>query len=154
MDDFIDRYEQLCERDGLKPYSQTVGDLIGVNKGTMSAWKTKGTVPNAKTVLALANLFHVSADYLLGRTDDPIDYTDPDLTADLSGPVLDLFNGDVRRALLAKQAVDDDVAREYQGGESILQKYSRLDPRDQGRVEGYMDKLLEADKYVLRKKQA
>lgn len=154
MDDFISRYEKLCERDGFKPYSQTVGNLIGANKGTISAWKTKGTVPSAKTVLALANLFHVSADYLLCRTDDPLDYTNPDLIADLSGPVLELFNGDVRRALLAKQAIDEDAARDKQSTPAFLTKYYRLDPMDRAKAEAYIDGMLATEKYIQLKKQA
>jgi hypothetical protein len=95
---------------------------------------------------------NVSADYLLGRTDDPIDYTNPDLIADLSGAVLDAHNGDVRQALAYQRAVQDDVRKENmqnQAGDALLlTKYHRLSEVDRAKVSAYIDGLLSSDIYI------
>lgn len=72
--DFYERYEYLCKKRGIDPCSDKTAELIGVKKGTISSWKVKGTIPRATAVAAIADAFHISADYLLGRTDDPSDF--------------------------------------------------------------------------------
>lgn len=47
-----------------------VARLVGVSKGAISAYKTDIRQPSYDVLIRLANLYRVSADYLLGRTDD------------------------------------------------------------------------------------
>lgn len=44
---------------------------IGLNKNSFVDWEKRGTVPGGDAVIKIADYFHVSTDYLLGRTDDP-----------------------------------------------------------------------------------
>lgn len=71
---FFDRYAQLCREQGIDPCSQKAETLIGINKTTANKWNVNGTTPKGDTVRLLADYFHVSADYLLGRTEDRRDY--------------------------------------------------------------------------------
>ena len=71
---FFDRYAGLMEEKGLDPGSQTAADMMGVTRSAISIWKRKGTTPKGDTVAKMADVLHVSADYLLGRTNDPTDY--------------------------------------------------------------------------------
>ena len=48
---------------------QKVADLLEVSKSTISLYETGYTVPDAKTIYRLCDIYHVSADYLLCRTD-------------------------------------------------------------------------------------
>ena len=48
---------------------QKVADLLEVSKSTISLYETGYTVPDAKTIYKLCDIYHVSADYLLCRTD-------------------------------------------------------------------------------------
>ena len=48
---------------------QKVADLLEVSKSTISLYETGYTVPDAKTLYKLCDIYHVSADYLLCRTD-------------------------------------------------------------------------------------
>lgn len=71
---FFDRYARLCQEMGIDPCGQKVESLIGINKTTANKWNVNGTTPKGETVRKLADFFHVSADYLLERTDDRTDY--------------------------------------------------------------------------------
>lgn len=60
---FFERFQDLCNKAGKSP--ARVGVEIGLNKATVSAWKTKGSIPSGNTLYKLADYFGVSADYLL-----------------------------------------------------------------------------------------
>ena len=65
----------------------------------------------------------MSADYLLGRTDNPIDYVN-------SAPVV------------------EDAPRDYIGAvPDFVTKFRMLDDVDKAKAEAYLDGLLSADKY-------
>lgn len=49
-----------------------LGDKLGVGQTTVSAWETGKNEPDYKSIRAMAELFEVSADYLLGFSDDHI----------------------------------------------------------------------------------
>lgn len=144
---FYERYEELCKKNGIKPISQEAGELIGVTRATISAWKRKGLAAKADVLVLIADKFGVSLDYLLGRTDDPTDYTNPDLIADVSGPVLDAFDGDVKKAVAVQRATAEDVKKEREL-EPVIRKFALLDAGDKGRIEGYIDALLTQEKYA------
>lgn len=145
--DFYARYAQTCADKGIDPCSQKAADLFGVTRATISVWNKKGTVPKGDTVKLIADALEVSADYLLGRTDDPTDYSDGNLIANVAGPVLDHFDGDVKKALAFKAAVDADALAERNQTPEIVQLYNMLDNEDRIKVEGVIQGLLLADKY-------
>lgn len=49
---------------------EQVARLIGVSKGAISAYETDIRQPSYEILIRFANLYRVSVDYLLGRTDD------------------------------------------------------------------------------------
>ncbi len=56
---------------------EQVAEIIGVTKSTISAYENDLRQPSFETLLRLANLYRVSTDYLLGRTDTlSVDLTD------------------------------------------------------------------------------
>lgn len=65
---FYERYAKLCRSMGGTPNS--VAKEIGVSSGSITAWKN-GAEPRYSTVVKIADYFDTTADYLLGRTDDP-----------------------------------------------------------------------------------
>lgn len=142
---FYENYEKICVKKGIEPCSQRAADMFGLTRATISTWNTKGTAPKGETVAVIATALGVSADYLLGRTDDPTDYSDPSLIAELSGPVLDSFGGDVKKAAAFQKAAAADALK---GGQPlILRLYNRLDQTDKVRVEAYIEGILTGDKY-------
>lgn len=46
-----------------------LGALLGVPKGTIANWEAGRYYPNNDRLVALADIFNVSVDYLMGRTD-------------------------------------------------------------------------------------
>ena len=71
---FIDKYIMLCERENIKPYAQSTADKFNIQRSTICGWAKKGIYPKSEQIKQLADLFSVSADYLLDRTTDPTDY--------------------------------------------------------------------------------
>lgn len=53
-----------------------------VSQQTIGAWETERAIPGSDTLALLANLFNVSADYLLGRTVPDEDRNTADLADD------------------------------------------------------------------------
>ncbi len=50
-----------------------LADLLGVAKSTVSNWEQKKSQPSFEQLCQICDLYHVTADYLLGRTsDDPL----------------------------------------------------------------------------------
>lgn len=120
---FFERYAATCTEHGIEPCSQRAADLFGISRSTISSWNTKNTFPKGETVAAIADALGVSADYLLGRTDNPIDYAN-------SAPVM------------------EDVSRDYMGAiPDFVSKFRMLDDVDKAKAEAYLDGLLSADKY-------
>lgn len=154
---FWERYEKLCLDSGYKPGSEQAAQVLGTNRGTISAWKKSGNPPTTDILVRIADAYGVSTDYLLCRTDDSIDYTNPDLIAELAGPQLDEFDGDVKKAVALQRATAEDVRREKATPAGIM-LYNQLDEFDKSKAEGFMQGLLSQDKYTLqpanRKKRA
>ena len=95
--------------------------MFGVTRATISSWKLKNTMPKGETVAIMADALHVSAYYLLCRTNDPTDYCRQNLKV----------HSDIGR--------DDDS--------EIINLYSQLDSLDRVRVEAYIEGILTKDKY-------
>lgn len=75
---FWERYEKTAQALGIKPMAQDTADMFGATRASIASWKTKGIVPKGETIALIADAFHVSCDYLLGRTDDPSDVSSED----------------------------------------------------------------------------
>ena len=153
---FWDRYEKLCTDAGYKPGSEQAASVLGTSRATISAWKKSGNPPTPDILARIADAYGVSTDFLLCRTDDPTDYTNPDLLAELAGAQMDELGGDAKKALALQRASAEDVRRE--ATPKGVQLYLQLDDFDRGKAEGFMQGLLSQDKYTVpvysRKKQA
>lgn len=63
--------KRLCiilEETGMAQYE--MAKLIGVNPHLVSNWTNKYVFPNAQTIIRICKAFHVSADWLLGLSDE------------------------------------------------------------------------------------
>lgn len=145
---FYDQYAQICYKQGIEPCSQKAADMFGVTRATISQWNSRNKAPMGETVRLIADALSVSTDYLLCRTTDPTDYSNPDLIAEVSGPVLDEFDGDVEKAVAFQKAVAADAKAEREKRPQILDLYERLDTTDRIRVKAYMEGMLTGDKYA------
>lgn len=65
---FWERFYNLCIQHDTKPIP-VVKELL-IATGSVTKWKN-GTIPSGETLTKIADYFHVSVDYLLGKTDDP-----------------------------------------------------------------------------------
>ena len=120
---FFERYAATCAEHGIEPCSQKAADLFGISRSTISSWNTKKTFPKGETVAAIADALGVSADYLLGRTDNQADGA----------------NG--------TPAVEDAPNDHPATVPNFASKFAMLDDIDKVKAEAYLDGLLSSDKY-------
>lgn len=66
---FAERLQEARKRKGLK--QKEVSEHLNIAWRTYQNYETGERRPNFETLAALADLLDVSADYLLGRTDEP-----------------------------------------------------------------------------------
>ncbi len=90
---FFERYAMLCKENGLDPCGRKMEEQIGINKTTANKWRVNNTTPKGETIRKLADYFSVSADYLLGRTEDRTDYTTASaLLSEQEKKIIQLYN--------------------------------------------------------------
>ena len=65
----INRISMLCEQSGIT--KAKLFDECGLNKNIVNNLK-RGSIPSVDKIAVIADYFHVSVDYLLGRTEDLI----------------------------------------------------------------------------------
>lgn len=106
---FFERFAELCKGIGETPNS--IAREIGASSGSVTAWKN-GTEPRYSTVSRIADRLNTSVDYLLGRTNDPINYDDSDLIASIPLIYMHACEDDVRRAYAMMLAADNDAQKE------------------------------------------
>lgn len=69
MEEFEERLRICRHEAGLK--QQEVAEQLGIIYRTYRRYETGETKPDISVAVKLADFFHVSLDYLTGRTDDP-----------------------------------------------------------------------------------
>lgn len=63
----FDRVSELAQQQGLSVFE--LSEKLNLSRNSIYSWKKSS--PKAETLQLVANYFHVSTDYLLGRTDNP-----------------------------------------------------------------------------------
>lgn len=114
---FWNRYTALCRSKGYHHNSQDTANILHVTKGTITSWKTRGTMPKGETLAYMAEWLGTTSDYLLGLTDDP------------SRP--------------GSTPSQDQLSRIP----TWIRYYCALDDTDRLRVMAYMEGMLEREKY-------
>ena len=66
---FLERILALCKAQKISK-NKLLTDL-NLNKSAFVNWGNRGNIPSGDVIAKIADYFHVSTDYLLGRTDDP-----------------------------------------------------------------------------------
>lgn len=69
---FYEIYEKHCKDLGIAPVSQAAADAIGCSKSTISSLAKTGQTPKGETIVGIAKMLNISADYLLGLCDSPV----------------------------------------------------------------------------------
>lgn len=101
----------------------TQGDIanrIGVAVSTIQRYEA-GTIDKVKLPVleAIARALRVSPQWLIGKTDDPIDYNDGDLIASIPDAYMRACNGDVKKALAMMKAAGQDAAKDQKRGSAM-----------------------------------
>ncbi len=69
MEKFSERVKALRESKGLS--QDALGKIIGVKRYSVYTYEKGRNYPDIPRLIALADYFEVTTDYLLGRTDEP-----------------------------------------------------------------------------------
>ena len=68
-----EKLRRLRENMGLQ--QKEVADRLGVNPSAVTRWESGEKRPDLVNLVKLADLYNVSLDYLMGRTDNPAPVT-------------------------------------------------------------------------------
>lgn len=92
---------------------QNIADEIGVQNSTILRYE-KGSFEKIKlpVIEAIAEALHVNPEWLIGETDDPIDYEDGELISQIPLSYVEACGGDIKKAYAAFCAVDQDAEQE------------------------------------------
>lgn len=84
----------------------------GIGKSAISQYLSGKVLPKQDKIYLLAQALHVNEGWLLGWTDDPTDYDDPSLAANIPIDLLKHFDYNIEAAYKAQQAIQEDAIRE------------------------------------------
>ena len=111
MSELYNRIERLCAQN--KVTITAMCRESGASRASLSDLKVgRKQSLSADTLDKIANYFSTTVDYLLGRTDDPTDYDDGDVLAEIPLSYVEACDGDMRRARALMLAVDEDALNE------------------------------------------
>ncbi|BBB91016.1 MAG TPA: helix-turn-helix transcriptional regulator [Methylomusa anaerophila] len=130
MGNFHVRLQKAMDRANMK--QSELSEKTGIGKSSISQYLSGDYEPKQKNIYKLATVLNVAPSYLLGYTDDLTNYNDFDLTAELQGPVLDHFDGNIKKALAFQKAVAEDALKEDTSSPSINRHliYETIDPSE------------------------
>lgn len=72
-----ERIAALREKHSLT--QEGLSNKLGITRASLSHYENNRREPDYETIVSIANLFNVSIDYLIGRTDDPNSVLDEDV---------------------------------------------------------------------------
>lgn len=79
---------------------ESLAEILGTDKRAISRWESGTFTPNADTLIQIAKALDVSADYLLGLSDDPTPHMRIDnMTEDERRVVAAMRRGDKLQAI-------------------------------------------------------
>lgn len=97
----MERIKELRERHELS--QREFAKKLHVSQTAVSQWETRRTSPDYKTLIAMADFFEVSTDFILGRT--PNKQFLPDLKERVE------LNGEEKKVLQGYRAADNGTRR-------------------------------------------
>lgn len=106
-----ERIKALRKKQGMS--AEKLAALCDVSPATIYRYE-KGDIENMKTdkLTPIAAALHTTSAYLMGWADDPTDFEDGALAAEIPKAYLDHFNGDVEKAYRAMRAAWGDALEE------------------------------------------
>lgn len=80
-----DSREKITKADGKKMSQAEAAKAIGVTKSSLSLYENGDNVPDARTIRKMAEVYGVSADYLLGLSEEPTNSKDVQAICEYTG---------------------------------------------------------------------
>lgn len=97
-----------------------LADILFVNQTAVSQWERGVSKPSPDMLLRICDVYNTTTDYLLGRTDDPVNYEDGDFLSNVRPDLLEFCDNDARKAWAIQQAIERDAANEASRVNAVL----------------------------------
>lgn len=104
MSEFRDVFKSLRLSNNLT--QDELAQDLEISRSAVSMYERGEREPDFETLEKIADFFNVDMNYLIGWSDDPTNYDDPDLIAAIPLSYMELFDGDVKKAFQYMKAVD------------------------------------------------
>jgi len=125
MASFCTRLRELRKQNGLS--QQDLADKMSVTKQTISQYERGVRVPDYDNLLTLCDIFNVSSDYMLGKSDVTLRF---------------LTSSEIERLSSISKRLNTDE-------QSLLEKIRRLNPDGLARLNEELDMMLMMEKFTL-----
>lgn len=102
MSKFNLRLRQLRKQRELS--QQELANELKTSKSSINMYERGEREPGLDMLEAIADFFNVNLDYLMGKSNDPINYEDDELIANIPEEIVRHFDGDIKKAYKAWQA--------------------------------------------------
>ena len=96
MSEFRDVFKSLRLSNNLT--QDELAQDLEISRSAVSMYERGEREPDFETLEKIADFFNVDMNYLIGWSDDPTNYDDPDLIAAIPLSYMELFDGDVKKA--------------------------------------------------------
>ncbi len=125
---FYDRFAKICAENNCTPGK--VAKELGINRSTLSMWKTRGVLPNAITIMSISNYFNISPAYLMGNdmAKEDITHEDRQKSTEQTPKAFENFDEQVKFALFNGDTnISDEAYEEVKRfAEFIHEKYKKM----------------------------
>jgi len=130
---FDDRLKKLRIENGLN--KKEAAKELGLAYTTYIGYENDEREPNSEVLLQIADYYNCTIDYLLGREEDG------DLIASLRKDLLDYCDGDVTKALMIQNTIDNDAMKENASIAADADVPITSTERNKQRINALFDKL-------------
>lgn len=104
MSEFRDVFKSLRLRENLT--QDELAQNLEISRSAVSMYERGEREPDFETLEKIADYFNVDMNYLIGWSEDPTNYNDPELIASIPLSYMEACDGDVERAFKMMQAAD------------------------------------------------
>ena len=106
---FTDRLREIMQTNNITAYR--IAKVTGISQGLMAEYHRGDKIPTVNNLIKIADYLGCSVDYLLGRTDNPLESLSKALNSPQSAGAVTLPSDDIKTAQEAAEAQGEETVQ-------------------------------------------